>query len=161
MKHSDLWIGVCLCALFASTALAQVPVKSVDKAGNVTYADKPAEDAVSTTVVPIDPGPDPSRVEAAQEEVEHIRKQADSAEQERKAEAAKRQAAREAATAKKASQPEVIIIKEDHGGYPVYNNPPLIRPPVRPKPPGSGTDHPAYRPPGNRPPTILPVPRSR
>lgn len=161
MKHSNLLIGICLCFLYASTIWAQTPVKSVDKAGNITYSDKPVDGALSTTVVPIDPGPDPSQVEAAQEEVEQIRKQADSAEQERKAETAKRKAASEAAAAEKASQPEAIIVEEDHGGYPVYNDPPLIRPPVRPQPPGSGTDHPAYRPPGNHPSTILPVPRSR
>jgi ABC-type hemin transport system substrate-binding protein len=162
MKSPELLALCTLSLALSAMALAETPIKSVDEAGNVTYSDKPLENAVSTTVVPVDPAPDPERVEEARKQVDKIREQADAAEKARKEAEAERRKKEEAAAQLKASQPEVVIIQEDHGGYPVYNNPPLITPPARPRPPaGSKPDHPAYRPPGSRPPTILPVPKPR
>ena len=168
MRYLQRTVLASLFFLLPSIALAETPIKSVDEAGNVTYSDKPVENAVSTTVVPVDPALDPERVEEAKKQVDRIKEQADAAEKARKEAAAERQKKEEAAAQRKAAQPEVIIIQEDHGGYPVYNNPPLITPPSRPRPParpnppiGSKPDHPAYRPPGSRPPTILPVPQPR
>ncbi|WP_457668808.1 DUF4124 domain-containing protein [Thiolapillus sp.] len=168
MKRSQMVALSSLFFLLPAMTLAETPIKSVDEAGNVTYSDKPVENAVSATVVPVDPAPDPQRVEEAKTRAEKIKEQADAAEKARKEAEAERRDKEEATAQRKASQPEIVIIKEDHGGYPVYNNPPLITPPSRPRPPGrpnppigSKPDHPAYRPPGSHPPTILPVPGPR
>ncbi|WP_456404840.1 DUF4124 domain-containing protein [Thiolapillus sp.] len=162
MKSPALMAICTLSLALSAMALAETPIKSVDEAGNVTYSDKPVENAISATVVPVDPALDPERVEEARKQVEKIKEQADAAEKARKKAEAERRQQEQAAAQQQASQPEVIIIQEDHGGYPVYNNPPLIKPPARPRPPiGSKPDHPAYRPPGSRPPTILPIAKPR
>ena len=163
MKSTRILTLAMALALY-SGAQAQAPVKSVDEKGNVTYSDKPAEGAVSATVVPVSPGPSDEEVQAAQERVKQTREQAEKAEQERKALEEKRAAERAAAEERKAANPEVIIIREE-GGYPAYyNNPPLITP----RPPGTSPgkpDHPAYQPenPINkpRPPVSIPVIRPR
>jgi hypothetical protein len=165
MSPYHLLLRGSLSLALSSVCFAQTPIKSVDKSGNVTYSDKPAEDAVSAKKVPIDPAPAPEQIKAAKERVEKIQEQADAAEKSRKEAEAKRLAEQEAARKREEAKPEVIVIKEGHSGYPVYNNPPLITPPPiqkppQQRPPGNKPDHPAYKPPTATPPTILPIPKA-
>jgi len=151
MKHFQLLAAIITLVFFPGTQ-AQSPIKSVDEKGQVTYSDKPMEDAVSATVVPVQPGPDEEQVKAARERAERIKEQANKAEAGRKALEEEREAARE----RKAATPEVIIKEES--GYPAYyRNPPLITPNPPETTPGK-PDHPAYRP---RPPATTPVLRPR
>jgi len=162
-----------LTLLMGSWAQAQTPLKSVDEQGNVTYSDQPVPDAVKTEAVPVQPGPSEEEVKAARERIEKTEEMADEARKAREAREKEREEARRAA---EAAKPEVVIIKEESGGYyPEYRNPPLITPgrptnPIhRPNPSRPKPEHPAYRPPGASPPTarppvatpptILPVPR--
>ena len=164
-----------LLTVLAISPLAgsQTPIKSVDEQGNVTYSDQPVSDAVKTEVVPVQPGPSEEEVKAAKERLEKTEEMADEARKAREAREKEREEARKAA---EATKPDVVIIKEESGGYyPEYYNPPLITPgrptkPIhRPNPSKPNPEHPAYRPPGTRPPmarppvaappTILPVPQ--
>ncbi|WP_457674991.1 hypothetical protein [Thiolapillus sp.] len=154
MKKPQLLALLVLCA---GSLQAQPPIKSVDQEGNITYSDKPAADAVSTTVVPMDPGPGEEEMKAAQERVKKTREEAEKAAAERKALEEKRAAEKKAAQEQKAARPEVIIIQEESGYPAYYRNPPLITP----RPPGTAPgkpDHPVYKP---RPPVTTPVIRPR
>lgn len=154
-----LFILTCSIALATTGSLyAQTPVKSVDSAGNVTYSDKPTADAASSSEVPIDASPTESQIEAAKQRADKTRTEADKAQAERKALSSKRESERkEAAREKSAQTPQPI---EESSGYPVYDKPLKPRPPIA-KPPGNGGDHPAYTPPGARPPVARPMPSPR
>lgn len=149
--------------MFSSAILGQSPIKSVDEQGNVTYSDRPLPGAVKSETVPVDPAPSEEEVQAARERLEKTEKMAEEA---RRAREEKQKKLEEERKAREAAKPEVVIIQEGSGGgyYPEYVNPPLI-PPDRPRPPlqkpdrPGQPDHPAYRPPGMRPPVVLPQPR--
>ena len=156
MKPYKLILPCVFVLATSSLSFAKEPIKSVDKSGNVTYADKPVEDAVSAQKILIEPGPDPEQIEEAKKRTEKIKESADSAAQARKEAEAERLAEQEAARKKKAEDPKIIVIKEEHSGYPIYRNPPLITPPpVQPpptqRPPWGKPDHPAYKPPREAP----------
>ena len=153
MKHASHLIIVSLSLMLSTPLVTKPPIKSIDEEGNMTYSDKPVQNTVPATVMPIQPA---LSEKEAQEQREKIEKQADSAEADRKKAEARHQAKQEDKQ-KKAASPEAVIIKEDDNGsyYPIYDNPPMIRPPVRPRPPGFKPDLPIY-PPGERPPTSRP-----
>ena len=155
-KMALLWTALAIGPLVS----AQTPVKSVDEQGNVTYSDQPVPDAVMTETVPVQSGPSEEEVKAARERIEKTEEMADEARKAREAREKEREEARRAA---EAAKPEVVIIKEESGGYyPEYSSPPLITPgrptnPIhRPNPSQPKPEHPAYRPPGTRPPTARP-----
>ncbi len=98
----------------------------MDEQGNVTYSDQPVPEAVKTEVVPVQPGPSEEEVKAAKERLEKTEEMADEARKAREAREKEREEARKAA---QATKPDVVIIKEESGGYyPEYYNPPLITP---------------------------------
>ncbi len=151
--------------LSAGTAGAEPPAKYVDESGHVTYSDRPVPGAVKVQPVEVDPEPDAAEVEAARKRIEKTEELAEQARRERLAREKERDEARRAA---EAARPEVVILREEPAGgyYPEYVNPPLVtpgRPDPGQRPPAAGPgrpDHPAYRPPGPRPPvSIQPVPR--
>ncbi len=147
------WLCLCLLGVAVPLQAGEMPRKYVDEKGHVTYSDQPVPGAVREEVVPVDPEPSPEAVEAARKRAQETEKLAEEARKAREKREKEREAARKAEAR---SKPNVVVIqKEESGGYyPVYRNPPLIRPekPVRPGQP----DHPAYRPPGSRPPANRP-----
>ncbi len=158
MKQHTMLLACSITLAIAGNLQAEAPVKSVDSAGNITYSDKPTADAASSSVVPVDAGPTESQVEAAQQRAEKTSAQADKAQAEREALTNKRASERkQAAQEKSAQMPETI---EESSGYPVYDQPLRPKPPIA-KPPGNGGDHPAYTPPGARPPIVRPRPSPR
>lgn len=158
MHFSRTLIACAFALTSAANLLAQTPIKSVDSSGNITYSDKAAADAASSSEVRIDTGPTQSQIDEAQKRSQETIDSANKAQAERDAVSADLEAERKkAAEARAAQKPEVIIIKEE-GRYPVYNPPLGSRPPVG-IPPGSGPEHPAYRPPAVRPPIARPSPR--
>ncbi len=124
---------------YSATLSAQLPVKSVDAHGNVTYSDEPPPGAVSTRVVPVDPNPPEERVQAAKQRAEEIRELADQAAKERRQQEQQLAAKQKQQEQQTAAEPKVIVIENNHSsGYPVYFPPrpvpPVIRPPTG-KPP--------------------------
>jgi len=163
MKGKKFLLAIGLMATFP--LLAGPPMKYVDESGHVIYSDKPVPGAVRSEMVPVAPAPDEEEVKKARERVEKTERMAEEARRAREVREQEREEAREKAARE---EKPVVIIKEEGGGgyYPEYTNPPLNkpRPPGAPgHRPGIGPgkpDHPAYRPPGARPPvSIQPVPR--
>lgn len=58
----------CILSTSSFSLLANSPVKSIDKSGNVTYSDKPSADAVSIKKIPLHVGPSKSEIGAAQKQ---------------------------------------------------------------------------------------------
>lgn len=147
---------LCSVLLLPVGLKAQTPIKSIDKAGNVTYSDRPLPDAVSTHTVAVDPGPSENEREAARERTRRTLELLGEAEAQRKAREEEREKKRQAA---KATKPDVVIIKEEvhNDYYSGYGYPPSLRSPLRPKPPLQ-PELPIYRPPV-RPPMVQPVPK--
>lgn len=151
----------CGITLFSVTSLhAEIPIKSVDQAGNVTYSDRPTADAVTSTEVQIEAGPTESQVEEAEKRSRQTKDAADAAQAERDALTAKQEAERKKAAEDKADRsPETVVIGNE-SGYPVYNPPPGSLPPIA-IPPGNGPQHPIYTPPVAAPPIARPMPSPR
>jgi len=157
MNFQKYLIACGLALVCNGSLLAQTPIKSIDQAGNVTYSDRAATDAVSATEVQIDPGPSESQVEESEQRLQRTLDQADQAQAERDALAKKREAERQEAAAKK---PETIVIQKE-GGYPVYNPSLGSRPPAGIPPSTGAPQHPIYNPPGTKPPIAVPLPAPR
>jgi hypothetical protein len=128
---------------FVTTLLAEVPIKSVDQSGNVTYSDKATVDAVSSTEVQINAGPTESQLDEAQKRSEQTIDSAAQAQAQRDALSAERKKAKQD---KAAQTPDVVVI-EGESGYPAYNPPLGSRPPIAIPPGNGGAQHPIYTPP--------------
>ena len=162
MDYKKILIA-CGFTLASVTSLhAEIPIKSVDQSGNVTYSDSPTADAVSSTEVQIDAGPSESEVEEAEKRSRQTIDAADEAQAERDALTAKRDAERKKAAQDRADQaPETVVIGNE-SGYPAYDPPLGSRPPIAiPPGTGDGAQHPIYTPPVARPPIARPMPSPR
>ncbi len=160
MDYRKLLIAYGFTLVSVTSLHAEIPIKSVDQSGNVTYSDRPTADAVSSTEVQIDAGPTESQVKEAENRSQQTMNAADKAQAERDALTAKREAERKKAAENKADRsPETVVIGNE-SGYPVYNPPPGSKPPVA-IPPGNGPQHPIYTPPVARPPIARPMPSPR
>lgn len=157
MNVQKYLIACGLAVACTGTMVAQTPIKSVDQAGNVTYADQPTPDAASSTEVQIEPGPSESQIEESEQRLQRTLEQADKAQAERDALAKQREMERQQAAA---SKPETIVIQKE-GGYPVYNPPLGSRPPVGIPPSTGAPQHPIYTPPSATPPVAVPLPAPR
>ncbi len=140
----------------ATNLLAESPIKSIDRADNVTYSDRPTAGAASSTEVQIDAGPTESQVAAAKKRAQKIIESADKAQADRKALVRERQQQREKDAQDNAAQEPDVIGIENENRYPAYYPPPVSRPPVA-IPPGGGPEHPVYRPPSIQPPIAWPL----
>ena len=81
LKHASHLIIVSLSLMLSTPLVTKPPIKSIDEEGNMTYSDKPVQNTVPATVMPIQPA---LSEKEAQEQREKIEKQADSAEADRK-----------------------------------------------------------------------------
>lgn len=161
MIKFQLNLIVCIFALIYAGCLsaeAETAIKSTDQEGNVTYSDKAAADAVSSTEIEIETGPTESQVKEAELRAKTTMEQADQAQAERDALARQKEAEREAAAEHNSAQsPETIVIGNE-SRHPVNNPPPGSNPPL-PIPPGNGgSQHPIYTPPATNPPIANPLP---
>jgi hypothetical protein len=136
--------------LLTAPALSQTVYKSVDESGETVYSDRPVSDALASETVELPPAPSDATIEQAQERANEASELADQLAEER----AKKQQERKAAEKERShsAAPQQIYLPPPDYGYPYHPRPPGHRP--RPDYPyewqGPG-DHPAFRPPPNRP----------
>lgn len=158
MDYRKLLIACGFTLVSVASLHAEIPIKSVDQSGNVTYSDKPTADAVSSTEVQIDAGPSESQVKEAENRSKQTMNAADKAQAERNALTAER---KKSAENKADRSPETVVIGNE-SGYPVYNPPLGPGPPIAiPPGTGDGAQHPIYTPPVARPPIARPMPSPR
>jgi hypothetical protein len=139
----------------AAAAAEQTLYRSTDASGATTYSDRPPPEAVRTETVEVPPPPSAEAVEASRQRATRQRELADELSGERDAKHAEQEAAKRARRAAPTPTPTPTPATDVDGpyyGYPYHPRPPY--PPTRPRYPyeweGSG-DHPAFRPPGQRP----------
>jgi hypothetical protein len=158
------WSLQCLartmvCSLLVATASAQTVYRSTDASGATTYSDRPPPEAIETKQVEVPPPPSDEAVEQSRERATRQRELADELTEERDARRAEQEAAKRKRSDTPAPPPEY------HYGGPYYGYPYHPRPPGHPNRPGypyewqGSGDHPAFRPPGQRPrPPAKPTP---
>lgn len=156
------WLTVTLMLVAAPSA--QTLYRSTDAEGATTYSDRPIPEAVETETVEVPPPPSDEAIEQSRQRAMRQRELAEEFTEERETKRAEQEAA-------KRNRPEAPA-PAPPPGYgsegPYYGYPYHPRPPGRPGRPlypyeweGPG-DHPAFRPPGQRPrppakPTPLPA----
>jgi hypothetical protein len=133
--------------------------RSTDASGATIYSDRPPPEAVETETVELPPPPSEEAVEESRQRATRQRELADELTEEREAKRAEQEAAKRARTAAPAPPAPATGRDGPYYGYPYHPRPGH---PNRPRYPyewdGSG-DHPAFRPPGQRPkPPAKPTP---
>jgi len=168
MKGSPAdWIWHCLakamawslsCSLLVATASAQTVYRSTDASGETTYSDRPPPEAIETEQVEVPPPPSDEAVEQSRERATRQRELADELTEERDARRAEQEAEKSKRSDRPAPPPEYGY-DGPYYGYPYHPRPPghANRPGYPYEWEGSG-DHPAFRPPGQRPRPPKPAP---
>lgn len=121
--HTVLTACVLMFVMLAGTTTAETIYRSVDANGNVTYSNKPPENAVNVDKVSIQPGPSDAEQREAQERLQRQETTANEMSEERKRHLQEQKAATPAAPAPVEPEEPVNQYYDDQSPYYGYPNP--------------------------------------